>query len=143
MKQKEKFIYFIGIVCMLCALYNLIVFLLRENYTGTFWISYGFTMVAFVIELLLVIFTREEQKQGKNVFYSIPTFICSTIYLSVQLFVGILCMILPFSIKVVFITQIVVFGVFAVLLMLVIFGKVAIKEKDDSVRMSTEYKKFL
>lgn len=143
MKQKNKSMYFIVIVCVLCALYNLNVFLLRENYTETFWISYGFTMVAFVIQLLLIFLAERSKKQGQNVFYSLPMFIYSTIYLGVQLFVGVLCMLLPFSIKVVLITQMLLFVVFVALIMLVTFGKVSIKEREDSTRVSTEYIRLL
>lgn len=78
-------IYLFGIV-----LANLLCFSFVNEYTPTFWINYGYTIVVFIVTLLLWIYIWKKPLSPEEKFMSMPAFIISITHLILQL---ILCII--------------------------------------------------
>ena len=75
------------------VLYNLIVFLVpfdREN--AVFWISYGFTLVAYIVTCVSVYMGALKSEDAKSGFYTFPTVRIGLNYGVVQLIVGLVAM---------------------------------------------------
>lgn len=73
------------------AIYNLVVFFCFRDYNSVFWLSYGFTMAAFVIQLVTILlafrtFTAEAT------FFGIPVASFSLYYLATQVVVSLILM---------------------------------------------------
>lgn len=82
----------IAAAAVILLLYNLVVFLLPFDKEAVFFVSYGFTMVAFVIAGLAV-YHAFKKPDAKSKFYGFPVARIGVIYLGVQLVLS-----LPFMI---------------------------------------------
>ena len=77
------------------ALFNVIAFVIPTNKTATFWTAYVFTVVAFLLQLLVwkVAFGKKDTLKSK--FLGIPVIYVGATYLSLQLIVFAIFMIFP------------------------------------------------
>lgn len=82
----------IAAAAIILVLYNLVVFLLPFDKETVFFVSYGFTMVAFVVAGLAV-YHAFKKPDAKSKFYGFPVARIGVIYLGVQLVLS-----LPFMI---------------------------------------------
>lgn len=82
----------IAAAAVILLLYNLVVFLLPFDKETVFFVSYGFTMVAFVVAGLAV-YHAFKKPDAKSKFYGFPVARIGLIYLAVQLVLS-----LPFMI---------------------------------------------
>lgn len=82
----------IAAATIILVLYNLVVFLLPFDKETVFFVSYGFTMVAFVVAGLAV-YHAFKKPDAKSKFYGFPVARIGVIYLGVQLVLS-----LPFMI---------------------------------------------
>ena len=134
----NKFKTFLGVLSLsvlAMGVYNLIVFFCFSNFNPVFWICYGFTMAAFVIQLLTLMlafrtFTVEAA------FFGIPVASLSFYYLGVQVATSIVLMLAKgfVSVKVALFIQLIILAVY---LFMVI---VAFLARNSAVAISNHYK---
>ena len=98
--MKSKFKYYVIIWAIVVAMHNVLLFVTPNEingvskFDGTFWISYGFIMLAFAIQLVVAWFSLKDSDSTK-LFFNIPLFTISLISLAFMIIVGTTCMILP------------------------------------------------
>ena len=97
MKNKSLgvFLWLIGLVAA-----HLVLFLLSPEMTAARWITYGFTLFAFLSQLILWMAVWEKQPSNTEQFYSTPMLLYSTLYLLGQLIVCIVFSLTPVTVKI-------------------------------------------
>ena len=80
------------VAVVLLALFNLVAFLIPFVHTDTFWISYGFTMAAFVVVAASIYIAFIRNPDARSRFYGFPVARIGVIYGAFQLAVGLLFM---------------------------------------------------
>ena len=79
---------------VILVVYHLIVFVVPFAKTAAFWVSYGFTLVAFAVVGLSIYMAFIKNPDAKSRFYGFPIARIGVIYGSVQLVVSLVVMIL-------------------------------------------------
>lgn len=79
-----------GIVVL--ALYHLIVFLVPFAHTTAFWLSYGFTLGAFLVSGIALFIAFLKKGDARSQFYGFPIARIGLIYLIAQLVAGVVFM---------------------------------------------------
>lgn len=125
------------------GVYNLCVFMLCDEYTMGFWLVYGFTMLAFFVQLVLPLLYMVDKDIQRDKYISFPFTICGSLYFSVQLITGILLMALSVSTKSALVIEVVMFGAFASILLSLIMGKKAFATDDKEYVDKTTFIKDL
>ena len=123
----------LGIVLWFLALaaVHLIVFLVARELTAALWISYGFTIFAFVSQLALWLAAWKKPMNGKSQFLHTPVLIYSLFYLLGQ---TMLCLIFAFvhiSLKTAVLVNSLVLIAFLALMVLSLIGKNHIERVDQ------------
>lgn len=78
------------------VIYNVLVFLLfKQPFTKTFWIAYGFTTFAFLIQIPIAIIAFRKDTTPKSAFLGLPITNVGWIYLILQLLWGFIAMAFP------------------------------------------------
>lgn len=136
MKDMKKNI--LGLLISLVGLgvYNLCVFLLASDYTNVFWVSYIFTTLAFIAQIVVDFIFNKSDTNAK--FLSLPLFYVGSIYFVVQLFVGIICMVVPASIKVAIIAQALILGAYITVALSSTIAKSHVEETETYIEKTTE-----
>ena len=80
------------------VLYNLIAFVIPFAHTAAFWISYGFSLAAFVIVCASIYIAFIKNPDAKSRFYGFPIARIALIYGAVQLVVSLIVMVLEYVI---------------------------------------------
>lgn len=73
------------IIAILLIIYHLLVFILPFEHNGIFWLSYGFTLDAFVIAAVACVIAFRNGKDVTSKFYGFPIAKVGISYLAVQL----------------------------------------------------------
>lgn len=78
---------FLGIILWAIGLLvaHLLIFCVPENYTAAVWITYGFTLFAFLSQLALWLYTWRKSLDAKEMFLHTPAFMLSICYMLLQL----------------------------------------------------------
>ena len=122
----------LGVVLWFLALaaVHLIVFLAARELTAALWISYGFTMFAFVSQLVLWLVVWKKPMDGRHQFLHTPVLSYSLRYLIAQ---TVLCLIFAFvrvSVKTAVLVNGLVLIAFFALMVLSLIGKNHIERVD-------------
>ena len=80
------------VTALLVAVYNLIAFMIPFAHCAAFWISYGFTMAAFVVVFAAVYIAFIKNPDVKSRFYGFPIARIGLIYGAAQLVVSLVVM---------------------------------------------------
>lgn len=126
-------------VAVVFAVFNLLVFIFSPQMTPTFWVSYGFTVVAFVLQELILLFCLQRKASADTVFYRIPILLMGFVYWALQVIVGSIFMGLP-EIKVTWaiVVQVILLAIFALVAIAASVGNNLIgrsaQHVDDKVR---------
>lgn len=75
----------IAILVILFALVNIIAFVLPTMKTGSFWIAYAFTVVAFAVQIVIWKIALGKDETLKSKFLGFPVVHIGIVYLAVQL----------------------------------------------------------
>lgn len=130
MKERNNLVFSILSVIVGIGVYNLCVFALFDKYENGFWLAYAFTMMSFLIQIVFLIVSVFGADIKKDDFWKLPFLIVDSIYLLVQLVVGIVLMILSVSVKITLVIEILIFGGFTLVLLAVLMGKRKISDSD-------------
>jgi hypothetical protein len=90
--MKKDTIRAITVAVITLAIYHLIVFVIPFAKTTAFWISYGFTLVAFVVVAAAIYIAFIKNPSAKSRFYGFPIARIGLIYGLVQLIISLLFM---------------------------------------------------
>lgn len=82
----------IVVAAVLLAIYNLIAFVVPFAHTAAFWISYGFTMAAFLVVAAAVYMAFVKDPDAKSRFYGFPIARIGVIYGIAQLIASLVVM---------------------------------------------------
>lgn len=82
----------IVVAVVLLVLFNLVAFLLPFAHTATFWISYGFTLAAFVVVCASIYIAFIKKPNAKSRFYGFPIARISALYCGTQFVVSLIVM---------------------------------------------------
>lgn len=118
------------------AIYNLLIFLIFNNYNNIFWISYGF-MTAALIANIIIILIASKKTDVEAAFFGIPLMSFSVFHVIAEFFASFVFMIFRAnaSVKLTVIIQAILF------LIMVIFGALAILSRDAVQTVSDTVKK--
>lgn len=90
--MKKDTIRAVVVAAITFILYNLIVFVIPFAHTAAFWISYGFTLVAFVVVCVSIYIAFIKNPDAKSRFYGFPIARIGVIYGGAQLIVSLIVM---------------------------------------------------
>ena len=118
------------------AVYNLLIFLIFNNFNNIFWISYGF-MTAALITNVIIILIASKKTDVEAAFFGIPLMSFSIFHVIAEFFASFVFMIFrdQASVKVTVIIQAILF------LIMIIFGALAIISRDTVQTVSDTVKK--
>lgn len=91
--MKKKTIILLSSLLIIGGLYNLIVFLVRQNNNASFWISYGFIMFALVFFFTARFISTAKENQPKTTGLNIS--VLTGLYFAVELIMGTIFMFFP------------------------------------------------
>ena len=102
----------IGLIfAILFVAYNIVLFLLNNNYQISFWISFGFIVVSFVLTMVAFFFVSDEKRKKQVV--GMPVTVLTVMYFVVEFVLGTILMIFSsLSFAAVFVPQFVLFVLF-------------------------------
>lgn len=112
------------------GVYNLCVFLLVTHHTNGFWISYIFTSIAFMAQL--VVFLIVDKSNANTQFLRLPLFYIVGGYFAIQLVVGIMFMLIPTSATFPLIVQVIILAAFLTVTMTVTIAKEQILKTEEN-----------
>lgn len=129
---------------ILFVLLSVIAFVVPTDKTGTFWIAYAFTTLAFVIQFGIwkVAFGREDTLKSK--FLGIPLVHVGIVYLIIQIIVFAVFTIVPtLPSWAAIITCVIVLGISAICMVAVETGRGEIERVETKVKSKVSYVKEL
>lgn len=137
--MKDKKIGILGALISLIGLgiFNLCVFLLISDYTKVFWSAYIFTTIAFVAQGVVDFIFGKSNANAK--FLSLPLFYIGGIYFTVQLIIGIVCMVAPVSITFAVLVQALILAAYITVTLTSTIAKEQIIKTDDNIKKATNY----
>ena len=87
--NKKNYIYIFGILGILLAIFNVLIFAINRSFEANFWSGYLFTMLSFVLVCIVCIVPIGIRRAKNNgLIYSYPLMIFSALYMILQLLVG-------------------------------------------------------
>lgn len=113
------------------GVYNLCVFLIVTHHTNGFWISYIFTSIAFMAQL--VVFLIVDKSNANTQFLRLPLFYIVGGYFALQLVVGIMFMLIPTSATFPLIVQVIILAAFLTVTMTVTIAKEQILKTEENI----------
>lgn len=90
--MKKDIIRTVAVTAILMAIYNLIAFMIPFVHTAAFWVSYGFSMAAFLVVFASVYIAFVKNSDAKSRFYGFPIARIGVIYGVVQILVSLVVM---------------------------------------------------
>lgn len=116
------------------VLYNFILFTLAGDKTSSFWSAYVFTMIAFAIQVIAFLVSYKKNAEIKDIFFGLPLSGISLIYLGIQLVLGIVLMIISFSVTVANVLQSIVLAGYLILAISAIIGRNTVEAIDAKTK---------
>jgi len=93
MKKSKLFI--LSILAILLTIYNVIIFVIPVEKTVSFWLSYTFTSISFILQLFVLYVAFKKATTLRSKFLGFPIVYIGITYLAVQVAVGFLFVLLP------------------------------------------------
>ncbi|MCL2108016.1 MAG: hypothetical protein FWH20_01545 [Oscillospiraceae bacterium] len=133
--QKQKNLVLTGVIyAVLIGVYNMLIFIIFNNFSGVFWLSYSFSMLAFALQITSMFFAFRKA-DIETAFFGMPLFSFSVFYLSSQLCVGLVFMFLQrIGMTIAAVVQILMLAAFLVVAI------IAIMARDTVQNISENYK---
>lgn len=142
MKKNSKMAY--GILAIVFVIVCIIAFVIPTAKTTTFWIAFGFTVVAFVTQILIWKVALGKDEPLKSKFLGFPLIHIGIVYLVIQLIAFAVLTAIPTSpIWIPIIACILILGIFAVCLISTEAGKGEVIRVEQKVQVKMSFVKEL
>ena len=126
------------------VLYNILVFTFAGNKTPVFWWAYGFTVLAFLLQVIATCVSYKRNTTVKDVFFGIPLTAISLTYLSAQIVAGTVFMILSGSnLKIANVVQIILLAVYLIFAISALFAKNTVESIAEKTKEKILFIKLL
>lgn len=125
----------IAVLGIIFVVYNLFVFVLCKPQTSVFWLSYAFMQIAFASQVV-VLFTSVKNLDVETVFFGIPLIQLSVFYFFAELFASVVFMFFQnyLSFKIPLLIQVALLAIFAIIGIMAVAGRDAVKEAKDTLQ---------
>jgi len=120
---------------ILFVLYTIIVMLLFTDKGYVFWVSYIFTVIAFIIQYILIYYLIIKN-EGSS-FNNFPLLIIGNSYLIIQIIVSIILMFDKISLEYAIVIQSIILGIFIIIEILLSQGKGHIESVEEDTKNRT------
>jgi len=134
-----KNIKFSLVYLVLFVLYTISVMLLFSDKGDVFWLSYAFTILAFIIQFILIFSLASKNKSSH--FNSFALLITSNFYLFIQIIASILLMFNILSLEWTIVIQSVILGIFAIICLILSQAKDYIESAEEDTKNRTSFLK--
>ena len=138
--MKDNTFKFLIITINFLILYNVVTLLIPFEKNANFWISFAFSNLAIIAQVIFGIISLKNSSKMRDKFYSIPTLKISGIYLITQLILSVFFMIfsgIPYWINI--IACVTVFEIALIILILVNLSKTTLQKIDDEITIKTNF----
>lgn len=138
--MKDNTFKFLIITINFLILYNVVTLLIPFVKNANFWISFAFSNLAIIAQIIVGILSLKNSSKMKDKFYSIPTLKISGIYLIAQLILSGFFMIfsgIPYWINI--IACVTVFEIALIILILANISKSTLQKIDDEIAIKTNF----
>ena len=134
-----------AVLGVLITVFNVIMFVIPIEKTAVFWLSYAFTMFAFLLQIAVIADAFGNAHTVKSKFMGLPLFYAGVSYLMFQLMACVLFTLLASVIAtwIVIITYVIILGFAFISLVLVDVGKDEILRVEEKVSGKVSYIKNL
>lgn len=120
------------ILLVFCILFNALSFLVPINRNGNFWVDYGFTMFAFLFQIVIWNLAFVKSSNMKNLFYGLPLAYIGIAYLIVQIIAySVLLCFLKYSYRIHLAVNIIILCITMVCILLAILARNEINRTDN------------
>lgn len=123
------------IICL--GLYSLCVFLIANDYTSAFWVTYCFTVLAIAIEFVVPLLNSTDGNVKKVSILGLSRIAVTTVYFLVQLVVGIILMVAGTGTTVATIICAIILAAYLLVTLLSVMGDSHIADVETEVKVST------
>lgn len=120
------------------AVYSLIVFLIKEERTVAFWVSYICTLVAIILADGLAAWIARCGKKSVA-FLHIPIYLYCSIFIIVELIIGLIFALFVSSVKMIILFEGVLYAVFLLLQLSALQGKEVLESMEAEMADSTHF----
>lgn len=110
-------------VLLRAVIYSICVFILVDDFTGTKWCAYAFTLLAVVLQMIGPLIAAGRGKAGKDNFITLPIIICGETYFFLQFLAGIVLMVIDCPLEWSFLIQLVLLAAYIFIFGSLISGK--------------------
>ena len=133
--KKQKNLIMTGLIyAILIGVYNLLVFVIFKNHTSVFWISYGFAMIAFGVQVVSM-FLSLRKMDVESVFFGIPLVSFSLYYLIAELCISTVFMIFQdVDTTLPLVIQILILAIYAVIAIITLMARDTVQEIGENVK---------
>lgn len=124
---------FVFIIGLLVATYNLLLFLIKKDFSAVSWVVYAFTMFSFVILFIDLFIPRD--KFGKYPMFGLPVTMFALWYFLIQFCFGVLVMFFnEFELTVAWVVEILLLAGYGISVALVMLSREVVGEQDEKVK---------
>jgi hypothetical protein len=144
-KMKEnKNLFLTGLIyAILFMTYNLVIFMIFKNKESVFWLSYGFMVIAFTIQIVSMLLSFKNT-EIETIFFGIPLVSLSIYYLLAEFFCSLVFMIFQGAgFKIAFIVQIVLLAGFSIIAIIALTARDAVQDISQVVKEGVSFIKSI
>lgn len=109
---------------------HLIIFIIPDKYTAAIWITYGFTLFAFISQLILWLWIWRKELTASEQFLYMPVLTISVAYLLLQFVAGLFFVFVSVSAKIAFLINALIVILIATAVVVSLIAKNAIVRVD-------------
>lgn len=143
MTNRKKTIYLALATVILFAVYNLYVFLIPNERTASFWISYVFTAIAFVILFAFPLTLINDSEVKKDKFLGWPLLTICVRFFVLQLIVGLILMYAKLPVFLTVILQAIILAGFCILAVSAEATKEIVSGVEQKVKENSQFIRLL
>lgn len=142
MKRNSPTTFLLCIAVIIAVVFNVLVFLLADEYFGNFWSGYAFIMIALVaFTISCIVLSGKENNVGDQLFLSSPMLLISFMYLLIEMILGVIIMTMKnFDLTAGIVIQVLLFVAFLCIFLGLSFYKNRTVMLSDENRKSTAFK---
>ncbi len=136
--------YAVSIYASYVLIFNAIAFLLPTTKTATFWIGYGFTMLAYAMQLGVYYFTYGKVKTTKEAYFATTVANYAFSHMNTQVLFGIICIFFSqIPVKYALFGSILIFALGLLAVSKAMLGTKIVSDIDTKVKIKTYYMRSL